>query len=241
MPLNVPGEASAWQGDPLLQGGLPSLLHHADVLVVGAKNSAAIAALELLWSGARVTMVHRGAGIHQNARAIGSSRTLRKPQRKTWWNEGRFSVPVVVKIVSNSWSIIERSKAKSRLKNDFVFARTGYRPDLTFLEAHRNPPGSRKPASLHQSRDAGKRSQGDLSCRCISCRDAHQRNLHRKRPLPRQNHRRGDWRFFKQRLDLRPQRHQFLQFRRTFEVALLADHAVAIDQHHLRIDPAPVR
>src|SRR5437879_5024414 len=34
-----------------------------DVMVVGAKNSAAIAALELHWTGARVTMVHRGAWI----------------------------------------------------------------------------------------------------------------------------------------------------------------------------------
>ena len=30
------------------------------MLVVGAKNSAAIAALELWWMGARVTLVHRG-------------------------------------------------------------------------------------------------------------------------------------------------------------------------------------
>ena len=33
-----------------------------DVIVVGAKNSAAIAALELYWTGARVTLVHRGPG-----------------------------------------------------------------------------------------------------------------------------------------------------------------------------------
>ena len=30
-------------------------------MVVGAKNSACIAALELFWTGARVTLVHRGA------------------------------------------------------------------------------------------------------------------------------------------------------------------------------------
>ena len=35
-----------------------------DVLVIGGKNSAAIAALELWRSGARVTLVHRGPGIH---------------------------------------------------------------------------------------------------------------------------------------------------------------------------------
>ena len=63
--LNVPGE------------DLPKVIHYYrephpyfghDVLVVGAKNSAAIAALELWWSGARVTMVHRGAEIHRHVK-----------------------------------------------------------------------------------------------------------------------------------------------------------------------------
>ena len=63
--LNVPGE------------DLPKVIHYYkeahpyynhDVLVVGAKNSAAIAALELWWTGARVTLVHRGEGIHNNVK-----------------------------------------------------------------------------------------------------------------------------------------------------------------------------
>ena len=63
--LNVPGE------------DLPKVIHYYkeahpyynhDVLVVGAKNSAAIAALELWWTGARVTLVHRGEGIHENVK-----------------------------------------------------------------------------------------------------------------------------------------------------------------------------
>ena len=33
--------------------------------MIGAKNSAAIAALELWWTGARVTLVHRGDGISE--------------------------------------------------------------------------------------------------------------------------------------------------------------------------------
>ncbi len=58
--LNVPGE------------NLEKVLHYYkeahpyynhDVAVIGAKNSAAIAALELWWTGARVTLIHRGAGI----------------------------------------------------------------------------------------------------------------------------------------------------------------------------------
>ena len=63
--LNVPGEE------------LPKVIHYYkeahpyynhDVLVIGAKNSAAIAALELWWTGARVTLVHRGEGIHNNVK-----------------------------------------------------------------------------------------------------------------------------------------------------------------------------
>src|SRR6476660_1714965 len=56
---------------------LPKVMHYytephpyfdMDVLIVGAKNSAAIAALELWRRGARVTMVHRGPGIHANVK-----------------------------------------------------------------------------------------------------------------------------------------------------------------------------
>src|SRR5215470_13633228 len=45
--------------------GEPHPYFDADVLVIGAKNSAAIAALELWRHGARVTLVHRGPAIHE--------------------------------------------------------------------------------------------------------------------------------------------------------------------------------
>src|SRR5271168_3078043 len=38
----------------------PHPYYNHDVIVIGAKNSAAIAALELHWTGARVTLIHRG-------------------------------------------------------------------------------------------------------------------------------------------------------------------------------------
>ncbi len=56
---------------------LPKVIHYYkephpyydhDVMVVGAKNSAAIAALELFWTGARATLVHRGAEIHRHVK-----------------------------------------------------------------------------------------------------------------------------------------------------------------------------
>ncbi len=39
-----------------------------DVLVIGGKNSAAIAALDLWRHGARVTLVHRGAEMHRHVK-----------------------------------------------------------------------------------------------------------------------------------------------------------------------------
>ena len=39
-----------------------------EVLVIGGKNSAAIAALELWRHGARVTLVHRGPQMHQHVK-----------------------------------------------------------------------------------------------------------------------------------------------------------------------------
>jgi thioredoxin reductase (NADPH) len=127
--LNIPGE------------NLPKVIHYykeahpyynQDVIVIGAKNSAAIAALELLWNGARVTMVHRGAGIHQNVKY------WIKPNIENRIKSGEISAffhSKVVKIDDLS-AIITTQNGEITLKNDFVFAMTGYRPDLTFLEAH---------------------------------------------------------------------------------------------------------
>ncbi len=39
-----------------------------DVVVIGGKNSAAIAALDLWRHGARVTLVHRGAEMHRHVK-----------------------------------------------------------------------------------------------------------------------------------------------------------------------------
>ena len=46
----------------------PHPYYNHDVAVIGAKNSAAIAALELFWTGARVTLIHRGAGISEKVK-----------------------------------------------------------------------------------------------------------------------------------------------------------------------------
>jgi len=124
--LNVPGE------------DLPKVLHYykephpyfdCDVVVVGAKNSAAIAALELYWTGARVTLVHRGAGI--------SSRVKYwiKPNIENRIKNGEIRGLFhsnVTRILQDS-VVVQTPDGEITLKNDFVFALIGYQPDLKFL------------------------------------------------------------------------------------------------------------
>jgi thioredoxin reductase (NADPH) len=126
--LGVPGE------------DLPKVMHYYkeahpyydhDVLVIGAKNSAAIAALELFWTGARVTLVHRGAGISN------SVKYWIKPNIENRIKSGEirgYFESQVLEILPNSVRIAT-PEGELNLKNDFVFALIGYRPDLEFLNA----------------------------------------------------------------------------------------------------------
>jgi len=126
--LNVPGE------------NLDKVIHYYkephpfydhDVLVVGAKNSAAIAALELWWTGARVTLVHRGSGISDRVKY------WIKPNIENRIKNGEirgYFHSSVLEILPNSVRIATPDGEIS-IKNDFVFALIGYQPDLPFLNA----------------------------------------------------------------------------------------------------------
>jgi len=63
--LNVPGEDLS---KVLHYYKEPHPYYNHDVAVIGAKNSAAIAALELFWTGARVTLIHRGGEISSSVK-----------------------------------------------------------------------------------------------------------------------------------------------------------------------------
>src|SRR5271154_412276 len=100
-----------------------------DVMVIGGKNSAAIAALELWRHGARVTLVHRGPGI--------------QPHVKYWIKpdiENRIKAGEVTALFDSHVAeialdavVLETPAGKRVLKNDFVFALIGYHPDFEFL------------------------------------------------------------------------------------------------------------
>jgi len=102
-----------------------------DVMVIGGKNSAAIAALELWRSGARVTLVHRHDGMHRHVKY------WIKPdiENRIINNEIKayFSTDVVE--ITQDAVVLRTAQCLETVKNDFVFAMTGYHPDFSFLES----------------------------------------------------------------------------------------------------------
>jgi len=104
---------------------------HKDVVVIGAKNSAAEAALELFRGGARVTLVHRGPGMG------GTLKYWVKPDIENRIKAGEIRAIFNAEVVR-----IEREKIWIRnhagehvLPAMQVFAMTGYHPDYSFLES----------------------------------------------------------------------------------------------------------
>ncbi len=127
--LGVPGE------------GLPHVTHYyrdplpyyrRDVVIVGGKNSAAEAALDLWRHGARVTVIHRGAAMNPNVkywlmpdfqnRVADGSITLHL-------NSTIKEFTAVTTVVGNA------AGGVSALRSDAVFILIGYRPDVAFLES----------------------------------------------------------------------------------------------------------
>jgi thioredoxin reductase (NADPH) len=101
-----------------------------DILVVGANNSSVDAALECWRKGANVTMVIRKNEINNRVKY------WVKPDIENRIEEGSIKAYFesnVTKIKENEVEI-ETPKGKVVVKNDFVLALTGYKPDLSFLE-----------------------------------------------------------------------------------------------------------
>jgi len=126
--LRVPGE------------DLPKVLHYYrephpyydnDVIVIGGKNSAAISALDLWRHGARVTLVHRGAKMHNHVKYW----ILPDIENRIKNGEiGAYFGSSVVEITPSD-VLLNTPEGEIRVKNDFVFALTGYHPDYEFLRS----------------------------------------------------------------------------------------------------------
>jgi thioredoxin reductase (NADPH) len=124
----------------ILGEDLPKVFHYykepypyydSDVVVVGGKNSAAEAALDLWRHGARVTLVYRGDQV--------------SPSVKYWVrpdlenriknNEITAFFKSFVQEIGGDFVVLKTPKGPIRMENDFVFALIGYHPDYDFLRS----------------------------------------------------------------------------------------------------------
>jgi thioredoxin reductase (NADPH) len=126
--LNVPGEdlphVSHYYGD-----AHPFIGKH--VVIVGAKNSAAEAALELHRAGANVTIVHRGPVLSP------SIKYWIKPDLENRIREGSIGVRFNSRVVEirNAEIELESHGKHEILPADVVFLLTGYDPDYAWLRS----------------------------------------------------------------------------------------------------------
>lgn len=102
-----------------------------EVAVIGAKNSAAKAALDCARHGAHVTLIVRGSEISP------SVKYWIKPDLENRIKEGKiraFFNTCVEEITPTSLHLAT-ADGPTEIANDWVLALTGYRPDYTFLTA----------------------------------------------------------------------------------------------------------
>jgi len=125
--LNIPGE------------DLPNVSHYftdphpywrEDVVVIGAKNSSAEAALELFRAGSRVTLVHRGAGLGA------SLKYWVRPDIENRIKAGEIAAHFNTRVIriEHNRVFITNGSGERALPAKQVFALTGYHPDFEFLE-----------------------------------------------------------------------------------------------------------
>jgi thioredoxin reductase (NADPH) len=126
--LNVPGES------------LPKVTHYYKepyqyvrqrVAVVGARNSAAKAALDCYRHGAQVTLIVRSADLSDKIKY------WIRPDLQNRIAEGsiRAYFNTAVEEIRESTIVLRTPDGISEIENDWVVAMTGYHPDYAFLEA----------------------------------------------------------------------------------------------------------
>jgi thioredoxin reductase (NADPH) len=109
----------------------PHPYYGQDVMVIGGKNSAAIAALDLWRHGARVTLVYRGSKMHRHVKYW----ILPDIENRIRHGEVTAYFDTTVTEISPDTVTVETPAGPLTIANDFVFAMTGYHPDYSFLQA----------------------------------------------------------------------------------------------------------
>jgi thioredoxin reductase (NADPH) len=126
--LGVPGE------------DLPHVSHYytephefwdQDVVVIGGKNSAVEAALDLFRNGARVTLVHRGTNLGA------SIKYWVRPDIENRIKAGQIQslLDAHVQEITRGEVVLEQQTQTMRIPAKQVFALTGYHPDYSFIES----------------------------------------------------------------------------------------------------------
>jgi thioredoxin reductase (NADPH) len=108
----------------------PHPFYGLDVLVIGGKNSAAIAALDLWRHGAKVTLVHRGPAMHRHVKywiLPDINNRVKNGEIKAYFNSN-------VTNIAEDDVTLSTPEGTVTLPNQFVFALTGYHPDFRFIE-----------------------------------------------------------------------------------------------------------
>jgi len=109
--------------------------YNCDVAVIGGRNSAAEAALDLFRHGARVTLIHRSAQLSDRIKY------WLRPDIENRIRAGEIQALLDTRVVEIRPDCIQVTPVHSTgepgtvrtLKNDFVLALTGYRPDVEFI------------------------------------------------------------------------------------------------------------
>ena len=115
-----------------------------DVVVIGGKNSAAEAALDLYRNGAQVTLVHRG-------KELGSTiKYWVRPDIENRIKAGQITAVLGARVeeITKDEVVVENHAQTKRIPAKQVFALTGYHPDFTFMESMgiKLDPESKRPA-----------------------------------------------------------------------------------------------
>jgi thioredoxin reductase (NADPH) len=138
--LGVPGEDLPFVSHYFTD---PHPFWRLDVVVIGAKNSAAEAALDLFRGGANVTLVHRGAVVGK------SLKYWVKPDIENRISAGEIRAMFNTEVLAFEPGrvLVRNGDGEQALTAAKVFAMTGYHPDFSFLEklGVRLDPISRRP------------------------------------------------------------------------------------------------
>ncbi|MFQ6114291.1 MAG: NAD(P)-binding domain-containing protein, partial [bacterium] len=101
------------------------------VAVIGGRNSAVEAALDLCKHGAYVTLVHRGPTFGDSVKywiLPDIQNHVRESKIRALFNT------IVEEINEDFIAVKDHDGHRQRIENDYVFAMTGYRPGTPFLE-----------------------------------------------------------------------------------------------------------